>query len=202
MPKRIKNFLFQNTSFKQTVAKNSFRLLVSEFVARLFTFLIGLWIARKLWKSEFWVYNYVITFITFFVLIIDFWLTNLSFRELSKNSKNASKYLTNVSFIKWILSVITLIIILVLSRYNDNVNPYSTLIILYLLYSIVASFLEFFRIFFRSEEKMEHEASLKIWNNLILFICTIIFLYFDQSVKSVFYWYLVSSVIILYFYFN
>ena len=195
MPKRIKNFLFQNTSFKQTVAKNSFRLLVSEFVARLFTFLIGLWIARELWKSEFWVYNYVITFITFFVLIIDFWLTNLSFRELSKNSKNASKYLTNVSFIKWILSVITLIIILVLSRYNDNVNSYSTLIILYLLYSIVASFLEFFRIFFRSEEKMEHEASLKIWNNLILFICTIIFLYFDQSVKSVFYWYLVSSII-------
>lgn len=195
MPKRIKNFLFQNTSFKQTVAKNSFRLLVSEFVARLFTFLIGLWIARKLWKSEFWIYNYVITFITFFVLIIDFWLTNLSFRELSKNPKNASKYLTNVSFIKWILSVITLMIILVLSRYNDNVSTYSTLIILYLLYSIVASFLEFFRIFFRSEEKMEHEASLKIWNNLILFVCTIIFLYFDQSVKSVFYWYLVSSII-------
>jgi len=53
MPKRIKNFLFQNTSFKQTVAKNSFRLLVSEFVARLFTFLIGLWIARELGKSEF-----------------------------------------------------------------------------------------------------------------------------------------------------
>ena len=195
MPKRIKNFLFQNTSFKQTVAKNSFRLLVSEFVARLFTFLISLWIARKLWKSEFWVYNYVITFITFFVLIVDFWLTNLSFRELSKNPKNTSKYLTNVSFIKWILSVIVLIIIFVLSQYNENVNTYSTLIILYLLYSIAASFLEFFRIFFRSEEKMEHEASLKIWNNLILFICTIIFLYFDQSVKAVFYWYLVSGII-------
>ena len=195
MPKRIKNFLFQNTSFKQTVAKNSFRLLVSEFVARLFTFLISLWIARKLWKSEFWVYNYVITFITFFVLIVDFWLTNLSFRELSKNPKNTSKYLTNVSFIKWILSVIVLIIIFVLSQYNENVNTYSTLIILYLLYSIAASFLEFFRIFFRSEEKMEHEASLKIWNNLILFVCTIIFLYFDQSVKAVFYWYLVSGII-------
>lgn len=195
MHKKIIDFLFKNISFKQTVAKNSFRLLVSEFIARLFTFLISLRIARKLWKAEFWVYNYVITFVTFFVLIVDFWLTNLSFRELSKDKKNASKYLTNVSLVKCILSIIVLLIIRILSYYNDSLNEYSNLVILYLLYSIVASFLEFFRIFFRSEEKMEHEASLKIWNNCVLFICTIIFLYFDQSVQSVFYWYLVSSII-------
>jgi len=195
MHKKIKNFLFQNTSFKQTVAKNSFRLLVSEFFARLFTFLISLRIAHRLWNAEFWIYNYVMSFVTFFILIVDFWLGNLSFREISKNPEHAWKYLTNISLIKVILSVFIIFTVRIATKYQADANQYSNLIIIFLLHSIITNFLEFFRIFFRCEEKMEHEATLKITNNLILFICTIWFLRYSQSIQSIFYGYLTSSVI-------
>ena len=199
MKKKIKDFLFKNTSFKQTVAKNSFWLLFSEVVARLFTFLIGLRIARYWWKAEFWVYNFVMSFVVFFVLIVDFWLWNLSFREISKKPEHALKYLVNVSFIKTILSLIVLIIVWIIIKCNPDAQPYGNLILIYLLYAIISNFLEFFRVFFRSEEKMEHEALLKILNNLILFICTIGFLLISQSVEYIFYGYLASSIINLIF---
>lgn len=199
MKEKIKNFLFQNTSFKQTVAKNSFRLLVSEFFARLFTFLISLWIARHRWKAEFWVYNFVMSFVIFFTLIVDFWLGNLTFRETSKKPEHAWKYLVNVSFIKSILSVLILIIVWIIIKYNPDMKEYGNLIIIFLLHSIITNFTEFFRIFFRSEEKMEHEALLKILNNLTLFICTIGFLLISQSVEYIFYGYLTSSIINLIF---
>ncbi|MBU1758046.1 oligosaccharide flippase family protein, partial [Patescibacteria group bacterium] len=68
----IKSFLFKNKSFKQTIAKNSFRLLIAEFVSRLFTFLISLRVARALGVVEFGAYNFVMTYVIFFVLIVDF----------------------------------------------------------------------------------------------------------------------------------
>lgn len=195
MISKLKKHLLQNNSFKQTVAKNSFRLLVSEFLARLFTFLISLRIAHNRWKSEFWIYNYVMTFSTFFILIIDFWLWNLTFRELSKKPENSGKYLTNIIFIKSILSIIVLFIVRIITKLSHDANIYSGLIIIFLLHSIITNFLEFFRIFFRSQERMEHEAALKIWNNLILFISTIGFLLISQSVQYIFYGYLASSII-------
>ena len=199
MKKKIKNFLFENTWFKQTVAKNSFWLLFSEVVARLFTFLISLWVARHWWKAEFWVYNFVMSFVVFFVLIIDFWLWNLTFREIGKKPEYAWKYFKNVSFIKSILSVLVLLIVLLIVNYNSDVKEFGNLIIVFLLHSIITNFLEFFRVFFRGEEKMEHEALLKISNNLILFLCTIWFLCISQSVEFIFYGYLVSSIINLIF---
>lgn len=195
MHKKIKKYLFENIWFKQTVAKNSFWLLFSEVVARLFTFLISLWVARHWWKAEFWVYNYVMSFVVFFVLIVDFWLWNLTFREIGKKPEYAWKYFINVSFIKSVLSVLVLFVVLFIVNYSSDVKEYGNLIIIFLLHSIITNFLEFFRIFFRGEEKMEHEALLKISNNLVLFLCTIWFLCISQSVEFIFYGYLASSVI-------
>ena len=48
---KLSSFFFQNTSFKQTVLKNSFWLLFSEFFAKVFTFLLGIWISQKFGDS-------------------------------------------------------------------------------------------------------------------------------------------------------
>jgi O-antigen/teichoic acid export membrane protein len=50
---KLKSFFLENKTAKQTVAKNSFRLLLSEFIARIFTFLISLRVARSLGVLEF-----------------------------------------------------------------------------------------------------------------------------------------------------
>ena len=195
---KIITFMLQNNTFKQTVAKNSFWLLFWEFAARLFTFFISIRVARSLWVIDFGTYNFVMTFVTLFVLVVDFGLWNLTFRELSKNPSNSSKYFVNVIFIKIVLSILVLIAAFIVSKLYLDSAVYLWLIIVFLLHSIIVNISEFLRVFFRPIEKMEKEAFLKILSGLILLVCTVFFLQISASIQYVFYWFLTSSVINLF----
>jgi O-antigen/teichoic acid export membrane protein len=187
--------MLQNNTFKQTVAKNSFWLLFWEFAARLFTFFISIRVARSLWVIDFGTYNFVMTFVTLFVLVVDFGLWSLTFRELSKNWNNSSKYFINVVFIKIVISVFVLIAAFIVSKLYLDSGLYLWLIIVFLLHSIIVNISEFLRVFFRPIEKMEKEAFLKILSGVVLFISTILFLQISASIQYVFYGFLTSSII-------
>lgn len=187
--------MLQNNTFKQTVAKNSFWLLFWEFAARLFTFFISIRVARSLWVIDFGTYNFVMTFVTLFVLVVDFGLWSLTFRELSKNWNNSSKYFINVIFIKIVISIFVLIAAFIVSKLYLDSGVYLWLIIVFLLHSIIVNISEFLRVFFRPIEKMEKEAFLKILSWVVLFISTIFFLQISASIQYVFYGFLTSSVI-------
>ena len=160
----ISDFIFKNSWFKQTVAKNSFWLLFSEFLARVFTFLISLWVSNKLWANWFWTYTFVMSVVTFFVLIVDFGISSLTFRELSKNPDQNEKYFVNGIFLKLILSILVFIAVIIYVKVDSSVSIYSFLIFLFLWHSILTNISEFLRVFFRPSEKMEREALLKIIN--------------------------------------
>jgi len=191
----LKSLLFHNTSPKQTVAKNSFRLLLSEFVARIFTFLISLRVARSLGVIEFWSYNFVMTFCTFFVLIVDFGLGNLTFRELSKDWSQLQKYFSNTIVLKLIISVIVIAVVAVVAKLSPDSHVYFGLIMVFLLHSILTNIWEFVRVFFRPVERMQNEAYLKIINWVILLLCTLFFVLSKPTIQSIFYGFLTASVI-------
>lgn len=195
----ISDFIFKNSWFKQTVAKNSFWLLFSEFLARVFTFLISLWVSNKLWANWFWTYTFVMSVVTFFVLIVDFGISSLTFRELSKHPDQNEKYFVNGIFLKLILSILVFIAVLIYVKVDNSVSVYSFLIFLFLWHSILTNISEFLRVFFRPSEKMEREALLKIINWFSLLIFTIIFLCISPTLQSVFLWYLSSSIVNLVF---
>lgn len=195
----ISDFIFKNSWFKQTVAKNSFWLLFSEFLSRVFTFLIGLWVSNRLWANGFGTYTFVMTVVTLFVLIVDFGISSLTFRELSKNPDQNEKYFVNGIFLKLILSILVFIAVFVYVKVDSSVSVYSFLIFLFLWHSILTNISEFLRVFFRPSEKMEREALLKIINGFSLLIFTIIFLCISPTLQSVFLWYLSSSIVNLIF---
>ena len=197
--RNISDFIFKNSWFKQTVAKNSFWLLFSEFLSRVFTFLISLWVSNKLWANGFWTYTFVMSVVTFFVLIVDFGISSLTFRELSKHPDQNEKYFVNGIFLKLILSILVFIAVIIYTRVDSSVSVYSLLIFLFLWHSILTNISEFLRVFFRPSEKMEREALLKIINWFSLLIFTLIFLLISPTLQSVFLWYLSSSVVNLIF---
>ena len=195
----ISDFIFKNSWFKQTVAKNSFWLLFSEFLARAFTFLISLWVSNKLWANWFWTYTFVMSVVTFFVLIVDFGIGSLTFRELSKHPDQNEKYFVNGIFLKLILSVVVFVAVYIYTKIDGSITAYSLLIFLFLWHSILTNISEFLRVFFRPSEKMEREALLKIINGFSLLIFTLLFLCISQTLQSVFLWYLSSSIVNLVF---
>lgn len=196
---KLSSFFFQNTSFKQTVLKNSFWLLFSEFFAKVFTFLLGIWISQKFGDSWLGEFNWIISFCAFFVAIVDFGLGNLIFREISKHPEKSEKYFMNGSIIKLWLTLLVTVLILILGNFHASIHESETLLFLFLFHSILVNFAEFLRVFFRPVEKMEKEAFLKILSGLSLVLFTILFLSISQSLFAIFLWYLTSSIVTVIF---
>jgi O-antigen/teichoic acid export membrane protein len=184
--------LFQNTSVKQTIIKNSFWLLVSEIVSKICTFLVTLWIARYLGVESYGMSNFSMTFAGFFVLAVDFGLVNLTFRELSKHIEDRDVFFANAMIIKIMLSLVALIVAFVVTKCIGKPGIYSVLIMMYLLYAILNNLCEYLRVYFRPYERMQHEALLKVANALVFLMSSIVFILLYGTLQSVFLGFLVA----------
>lgn len=70
MLKRIKSFLFENQTVRQTVAKNTFWLTVSNVGGRLLRAVIIIYAARVLGAGEWGAFSYAITLAAFLTVLL------------------------------------------------------------------------------------------------------------------------------------
>ncbi len=189
---KIKSYLFNNTSAKQTIIKNTFRLLIAEGVSKGSLFLISILIARQLGPEQFGVMSFVISFVSLFIVLTDFGLTTLMVREVSRDESKLSEYFVNWNFLKIILGIITFFLVGWISQYIGKPDFYITLILIYCGYSIINNIGEFIRSFFRPSEDMQHEAILKIINGIIVIAILWWALWMWYGLQGIFYAYLLS----------
>src|SRR5947208_760670 len=71
MWKKIKAFLFYNRTTRQTIAKNTFWLAVSNFGGRLLRAVVIIYGARILGASEYGLFSYAITLSAFVSIFVD-----------------------------------------------------------------------------------------------------------------------------------
>ena len=193
MLQKIKSFLLENKTDKQTIIKNTLWLMLAEGFSKWWMFLITILIARILWPEQFWVLSFVMSFVAMFIVITDFGLTTLMVREVSRDHSKIKDYLVNLSFLKVILWVITFILVWIVSHFIWKPDFYTTLILIYCWYAILNNFWEFIRAFFRPFEEMQYEALLKIinWILMLVIVLSILFLYWD--LKSILWGYLIAG---------
>ena len=194
---KIKSYLLHNTSTKQTIIKNTFWLFVAEWVSKGSLFLISILVARQLGPEQFGVMSFVMSFVTLFILLTDFWLTTLMVREVIRDQNKLWEYFINGNFLKIILGIITLWIVRWVSHYIGKPDFYINLILIYCGYSIINNIGEFVRAFFRPSEKMQHEAVLKIINGLLVLIIIGGSLWIWCKLEWIFYAYLIAGTLSL-----
>lgn len=194
---KIKSFLFENTSDKQIILKNTFWLILAEFMSKWSMFFITILIARILWPEEFGKLSFVTSFVAMFIVLTDFWLTTLMVREVSRDQSLLPSYLVNLSFLKVILWILTFIIIYIISQYIWKDDFYITLILIYTWYAIFNNIWEFLRAFFRPSEAMQYEALLKIINGILMLIIVWWILIYYWDLQSILTGYLIVSAISL-----
>ena len=140
---KIKSYLLNNTSTKQTIIKNTFRLLIAEWVSKGSLFLISILIARQLWPEEFGVMSFVMSFVSMFIILTDFGLTTLMVREVSRDQSKLWEYFVNGNFLKVILGILTFILVWGVSHFIGKPDFYISLILIYCGYSIINNIGEF-----------------------------------------------------------
>ena len=151
----------------QRIAKNTAALFAAQFVVSILSLVLSIFIARSLGAVIFGKYSFALAFTAIFAVFSDLGYNTLLIREVARDKSQASKYLNNVLCMRALLSLI--IFALIVITINVTGYPADTKSVIYLfgIYTLLTSFSAVFKVTFRAFEKMEYEAGINIFANII-----------------------------------
>ena len=151
----------------QRIAKNTAALFAAQFVVAILSLALSIFIARSLGAVIFGKYSFALAFTAIFAVFSDLGYNTLLIRDIARDKSQASKYLNNVISMRALLSLI--IFALIVITINVIGYPADTKNVVYLfgIYTLVVSFSGVFKVTFRAFEKMEYDAGITIFANII-----------------------------------
>ncbi|MGC9603082.1 MAG: flippase [Minisyncoccia bacterium] len=165
---KIKSLLFENTSLKQTVLKNTFWLTAGTTVSRLIRAVLIIYAARVLGTEGYGIVSYALSLAAFFGILTDIGLSPLLTRETIKNPDKVSAYLSTTFFLKLVFTALATILMIAIyplvSRAVD-IGPLLPFVVLLLIFDNLRTF--GFSIT-RARNKMEWEAGLGIATDVFI----------------------------------
>jgi O-antigen/teichoic acid export membrane protein len=185
MFKKIKDFLFKNTSAKQTVAKNTFWLSVANFGGRLIKAIIIIYAARVLGTDGYGVFSYAITLAGFLTLFMDPGINGILIRDAGKADEKERHTIFGTMFVmKIVLLVIGVLVILFVAPSFTTLPGAKVLIPIVALVLALDTLREFLFSLIRAMEKMEWEAAIFLLTNAGIVVFGFIFLAYAVNAKS------------------
>ena len=183
--KKIKEFLFQNTSAKQTVAKNAVWLSVSNIGGRIIKAAIIIYAARVLGTAGWGVFSYAVTLAGFLTLFIDPGINAILMRNVAKSSReDQEKILSTALVMKLCLLVAGVFLVIFVAPFFSTLPGAKALLPLVAFIIVFDTIREFFSSFIRAKEKMELDAGIFLFTNAAIVIFGFIFLYLRPDVAS------------------
>lgn len=179
------------------IAKNTGVLVLSQIITYLFGFIYIVYVARYLGAAGYGILSFGLAFTGIFAVAVDLGLNTITTRDLSRDTKKTSNYLTNVTTIKLILSVIVFLLIAVTINLLDY--PSQTVMVVYFLglYVIVAAFSQMFYAIYQAYEEMEYQSIGQVLNTALILVFTLIAIYYQADVILVSAIYLLGSMVVL-----
>src|SRR3989344_8892478 len=186
MLKKIKQFLFKNTTSRQTIAKNTFWLSVSNFGGRFLRSIIIIYAARVLGAGEWGIFNYAITLVAFLALFVDFGISSILIRETAKTTDESyrSKIASTSFFIKITLVALGVLAVLFVAPHLTRIEEAKALFPIVAFILVFDSLREFGFSYTRALERMEWEAGLYIITNIAIVVSGFIFLHIHPTVRA------------------
>ena len=175
---RVKSFLFKNTSTRQTVAKNTFWLALSNFGGRLIRAVIIIYGARILGAAGWGVFSYGVTLAAFLTPFTDVGLSQVLIRETSKNPdpEHRARILSTTFAIKLVLLAVGIGIVAFVAPLFTTIAAAKPILPIIAFLLAFDSLREFGSAVIRAMERMEWEAGLFLLTNVAIVTFGFVFL--------------------------
>lgn len=193
--KRIKKFLFVNTSTKQTVMKNIFWLFLSEISGRLLKMGLVIYTARILGVSGWGIFSYTISVGSLLMIFSDIGIGDLIIREATKKKDEYKTYVSTALLLKIILLISSTVLIIFISPFISHIPEAVSIFPIVALILFFDSMRELGLSINRISEKMERDMVVKIVTNSIIFGLGIILLKIKLVPESIALAYAIGSAI-------
>lgn len=190
--KKIKKFLFVNSSIKQTIIKNIVWLSGGVTVSRILRSLVIIYAARILGTDGYGVFSYAISFAAIFNVFSDIGLSGLLTRELIRRD-DKKEYLATSLVLKTTLVILTTIFIAFISPLFTNIVEAKPIMIIMALLVGFDSMRGFLFAISRSENRMQFEATVEIITEIFITITGLLILFKIPSLENFTLGYMLSS---------
>jgi len=179
----------------QKILKNIFSLFAGNIVSAILTLILSIYIARFLGDVLFGRYSFVVTFVALFSYFLDLGYETLIVRDVARDKSKASCYLNNIISMRTVISVLIFTIIFLFVNILDFPENVKNLIYLFGISQIIISLTNLFRVTFRAFEKMEYEAGLSIFSNIVRCSLGVLLLFLGYGLMEIGLVFLYSAII-------
>ncbi|PIR87418.1 MAG: hypothetical protein COU11_00625 [Candidatus Harrisonbacteria bacterium CG10_big_fil_rev_8_21_14_0_10_49_15] len=183
---RASDFLFKNQTLRQTAAKNTIWLGISNVGGRLLKAAIIIYAARLLGAAGLGVFSYAVTLAGFLSILIDMGVNQILTKSIaaSNDQKERIQFISTAFFMKiGLLAVGTALIILV-GPHLTSLEEAQALMPIVAIIFIFDALREFGFAFIKAIEKMEYEAGLYIFTNLAVVTFGFFFLFLSPTPRA------------------
>lgn len=181
----------------QRITKNVSVLFISNILSYVLAFFTLIYSARYLGVEGFGTLSLALAFTGIFSVCMDLGLYSLTIREVARDKSLADDYVANITSIKIILGIITLMLIFIIV-YIIGYNQQTTLVIYIIaLYTLFITFSQLFYAVFQAYEKMEYQSFGGVLSSLLLLAGVLTAIYFKFNLIQFSLIYLVTGAIIL-----
>jgi len=179
----------------KTIAKNISSLGIAHAVTLTLGSIVVIFIARYLGDVGYGKYSFAVAFTALFSILSDLGLSTLTIRDVARDKSQAGRYLGQISALKVILAIATLLLIVIVINVLDY--PKETTLVVYIIGAsvIIDTFTRLFFSITSAFEKMEYEAAIKILRTIILFSLVLPVIHFNYGLIPIVSSYLVASIL-------
>jgi O-antigen/teichoic acid export membrane protein len=182
---KLKNFLFKNTSTKQTLAKNTFWVFASEALGRILKMILVIYAARILGASGWGVFSYAISIASLLMIFSDIGISDLVTREIVQKKDGYKSFLSTALVIKISILIISSLFIVFLGPLISHVEKASVIFPIIAIVLFFDALRELGLAINRAFEKMERDIIVKSITNTLILVLGIILINTNPTPKSV-----------------
>lgn len=195
MVKKIKDFLFKNTSVRQTVTKNAFWLSFSNIGGRLLRAVVLIYGARALGTEGFGVFSYALSVAAFFTIFTDLGISPILTKETARtsNPNDRANILSTSFFIKIALLAAGFLVVVFVAPSFTTLHEAAPLLPIMGLVLVFDSLREFGSSLIRALERMELEAFTYIFTNVAVVVAGFVALSIAPNARLFAYAYTVGT---------
>src|SRR3989338_11289201 len=128
--RELKAFLLTNQGVKQTVTKNTFWLSFGEIAGRVLRLFIVVYAARVLGAAGWGAFSYLTSLAAILTVFSDVGLSSVVIREGTKRPDLKEKYFSTAFLFKFILTVLSFLVIVFLAPHIPNIQVSRALVYL------------------------------------------------------------------------
>lgn len=195
MIKKIKLFLLENKTVRQTVFKNVLWLNSGQIIGRLIRAGVIIYAARLLGTDGYGIFSYALSLAMLFTIATDFGVNGILTREVAKNPQAKHQYFSTILIIKLILIFLNAILIISIIPFITANQEILILLPVIIFLTTFDTLRDFGFSFFRALEKMESEAIIFILTNITVSLFGIMALLISQNALSLSIGYTLGSAI-------